>query len=74
MDCNQAVKLDPGYVKVYCRGAAANMELDKYSEAKRWCEQGLQVNPNNPLLMDLQMKASKLLVRFRITGLSALWL
>jgi serine/threonine-protein phosphatase 5 len=52
-DANDALKLDPKYLKAYYRRAAANLGLNKFKASKRDFEAVLKAKPNDK---DAQLK------------------
>ena len=50
-DCEQTIKFSSKNVKAYYRAAKANAELGHATEAIRWCDEGLEVEPTNEMLI-----------------------
>ncbi|KAH9624348.1 hypothetical protein KSS87_012411 [Heliosperma pusillum] len=57
-DANQAIKLSPTNAKGFYRAAKASLVLDLPREAISYCEQGLEVSPNNEDLKKLVNQAN----------------
>lgn len=53
MDAEEAIKLHPSNVKAFYRAAKASLSLDLLSEAKSYCESGLEQDQNNEELKKL---------------------
>ncbi|XP_014661985.1 PREDICTED: tetratricopeptide repeat protein 4-like [Priapulus caudatus] len=56
-----ARKLKPDHMKAIVRGAQCCVELKLYVEALRWCHDGLTRDPSEKTLLDLKVKANRLL-------------
>nr|XP_043636604.1 tetratricopeptide repeat protein 4 homolog [Erigeron canadensis] len=53
-DSEEAIKLSPTYVKAFYRAAKASLSLNKFFEAKAFCEKGLAQDPDNEELKKLK--------------------
>ncbi|XP_034689750.1 tetratricopeptide repeat protein 4 homolog [Vitis riparia] len=53
MDAQEAIKLCPTNVKAFYRAVKASLSLDLLGEAKSYCENGLERDPNNEELKKL---------------------
>ncbi|XP_073227337.1 tetratricopeptide repeat protein 4-like [Porites lutea] len=56
-DATVARKLQPTYMKAILRGASACVEVQRYDEALKWCDDGLAIEPVNKKLLDLRNKS-----------------
>ncbi|KAL9950832.1 hypothetical protein ACROYT_G043396 [Oculina patagonica] len=56
-DATAAKKLQPTYMKAILRGASACVELQKYEEAVRWCDDGLTIERQNKRLLEIRNKS-----------------
>lgn len=56
-DATAARKLEPTYMKALIRGATACVELQKFEDAVKWCDEGLAIEAQNQRLLDLRKKA-----------------
>ncbi|RMX57998.1 hypothetical protein pdam_00017228 [Pocillopora damicornis] len=56
-DATAAKKLEPTYMKALIRGATACVELQKFEDAVKWCDEGLAIEAQNQRLLDLRKKA-----------------
>ncbi|CAH3159462.1 unnamed protein product [Porites evermanni] len=56
-DATVARKLQPTYMKAILRGASACVEVQRYDEALKWCDDGLAIEPENKKLLDLRNKS-----------------
>jgi tetratricopeptide (TPR) repeat protein len=50
-DCTAAHAIDPKNVKTYFRAAKALLALAQYPDALRWCDEGLELEPDNQTLI-----------------------
>ncbi|NP_001085211.1 tetratricopeptide repeat domain 4 L homeolog [Xenopus laevis] len=60
-DATAARKLKPDHLKAVIRGALCCVEIKNYTEALKWCDEGLKFNPNEKKLLETRAKADKLL-------------
>ncbi|KAM4642256.1 tetratricopeptide repeat protein 4 isoform 1-T4 [Discoglossus pictus] len=60
-DVLAARKLKPEHLKAIVRGALCYVEIKNYSEAIKWCDEGLRINPTERKLLETRAKADKLL-------------
>ncbi|KAM6921890.1 tetratricopeptide repeat protein 4 [Xenentodon cancila] len=58
-DAVAAKKIKPDHVKALIRGAQCCIELQKFSEAVQWCEEGLKAHPTDGRLRELRATADK---------------
>lgn len=58
-DATAAWKLKPGHIKAAIRGAQCCMELRNHTDALRWCDEGLKVQPTDKKLQELRATADK---------------
>lgn len=65
-DAAMAIKFDPSTVKAYFRGAKASRMLRKPADTLRYCSEGLKRDPENKLLLKLQVEGQKLVEEIRI--------
>ncbi|NXY00802.1 TTC4 protein, partial [Pteruthius melanotis] len=68
-DAIQAKKLKPTHLKAIIRGALCHMELQNFSEAIAWCEEGLQIDPKEKKLVEMRAKADKLKLEGTFLGI-----
>ncbi|XP_033736553.1 tetratricopeptide repeat protein 4-like [Pecten maximus] len=61
LDCIFARKFNSTHMKAIVKGAQCCMEMKKYKEVDRWCSAGLMVEPKNEKLLEMKLKADKLL-------------
>ncbi|NXW76582.1 TTC4 protein, partial [Hirundo rustica] len=61
-DVIQAKKLKPTHLKAIIRGALCHLELQNFSEAVAWCDEGLQIDSKEKKLVEMRAKADKLKV------------
>uniref|UniRef100_A0AAY4EI43 Cns1/TTC4 wheel domain-containing protein n=1 Tax=Denticeps clupeoides TaxID=299321 RepID=A0AAY4EI43_9TELE len=59
-DATAAKRLKPDHLKALLRGGQCCMVLRSYTDALRWCDEGLQVHPTDKSLQELRCKADKL--------------
>ncbi|XP_069837794.1 tetratricopeptide repeat protein 4 [Dendropsophus ebraccatus] len=59
-DAIAARKQKPDHLKAVIRGALCFMEIKKYSDAVRWCDEGLKISPTEKKLLETRAKADKL--------------
>ncbi|XP_066453668.1 tetratricopeptide repeat protein 4 [Eleutherodactylus coqui] len=59
-DSIAARKQKPDHLKAVIRGALCYMEIKNYSEALKWCDEGLQISPTEKKLLETRTKADKL--------------
>ncbi|NXU51671.1 TTC4 protein, partial [Turnix velox] len=59
-DAIQAKKIKPTHLKAIIRGALCHMELNNFSEAIAWCEEGLRIDSKEKKLVEMRAKADKL--------------
>lgn len=59
-DAIAARKQKADHLKAVIRGALCYMEIKKYSEALKWCDEGLQISPSEKKLLETRTKADKL--------------
>ncbi|KAM3915765.1 tetratricopeptide repeat protein 4 [Leptodactylus fuscus] len=59
-DAIAARKQKPDHLKAIIRGALCYMEIKNYSEAVKWCDEGLQISPTEKKLLETRTKADKL--------------
>ncbi|XP_075038212.1 tetratricopeptide repeat protein 4 [Mixophyes fleayi] len=59
-DAIAARKHKPDHLKAVIRGALCYMEVKKYSEALKWCDEGLRITPSDKKLLETRTKADKL--------------
>ena len=52
-DCNQAIQIEPTFIKSYIRKAKALINQQKLEQAMETLKQGHQVDPNSPDLNEL---------------------
>ncbi|KAI8610121.1 hypothetical protein BC830DRAFT_1147274 [Chytriomyces sp. MP71] len=55
-DCSEAIKLNPKNVKAFYRSTKALLSLDRIIEARDSCKMGLELDPKNTTLLDIQTK------------------
>ncbi len=55
-----ARKFKPDHMKAFIRGAQCCVEMKRYEEAMKWCDDGMLLNPLEEKLLDLRGKADKL--------------
>ncbi|KAG8432154.1 hypothetical protein GDO86_016696 [Hymenochirus boettgeri] len=60
-DATAARKQKPDHLKAVIRGALCFLEIKNYSEAVKWCDDGLQISPTEKKLLETRAKADKLL-------------
>jgi tetratricopeptide (TPR) repeat protein len=60
-DCILARKFKPDHLKAIVRGCQCCVELRKYADSVRWCDEGLAIAPTDEKLLSLRAKADKLL-------------
>lgn len=58
-DAAAAKKIKPDHVKALIRGAQCCIELRNFSEATRWCDEGLKAHPTDKKLQELRAAADK---------------
>ncbi|KAJ8571207.1 hypothetical protein ON010_g5631 [Phytophthora cinnamomi] len=58
-DAAKAINFDPSNVKAYYRGAKASRMLRKPADTLRYCEEGLKRDPENKLLLKLQVEQNR---------------
>ncbi|TDH71665.1 hypothetical protein CCR75_006500 [Bremia lactucae] len=68
-DAAKAINFDPTNVKAYYRGAKASRLLRKPSDTLRYCEEGLKIDLQNKLLLNLQAEGRKLVQELRVEKL-----
>ncbi|KAM8930611.1 tetratricopeptide repeat protein 4 [Pelodytes ibericus] len=59
-DAIAARKQKPDHLKAVIRGALCCVEVKNYSEALKWCDEGLKINPTEKKLLETRAKADKL--------------
>ncbi|KAM4023497.1 tetratricopeptide repeat protein 4 [Anomaloglossus baeobatrachus] len=59
-DAIAARKQKSDHLKAVIRGALCYMEIKNYSEALKWCDEGLQISPTEKKLLETRTKADKL--------------
>ncbi|XP_077133722.1 tetratricopeptide repeat protein 4 [Ranitomeya variabilis] len=59
-DAIAARKQKSDHLKAVIRGALCYMEIKNYSEALKWCDEGLQISPTEKKLLEMRTKADKL--------------
>ncbi|XP_072295318.1 tetratricopeptide repeat protein 4 [Eucyclogobius newberryi] len=59
-DATAAKKLKPDHLKALVRGAQCCVELRKFAEALKWCDEGLKLHPEDKKLQELRAVADKL--------------
>lgn len=59
-DAMAARKRKPWHLKAIIRGALCHLELKNYAEAVNWCDDGLQIDAKEKVLLDVRVKADKL--------------
>lgn len=59
-DVVAARKLKPSHLKAVIRGALCHLELKNFTEAVNWCDEGLQIDPEEKKLLEMRVKADKL--------------
>ncbi|KAG7388434.1 Tetratricopeptide repeat protein 4 [Phytophthora boehmeriae] len=64
-DAAKAINFDPSNVKSYYRGAKASKMLRKPADTLRYCKEGLKLDPENKLLLNLQKEGVKLVEELR---------
>lgn len=62
-DCMRAIEMDPSNLKAYWRAAKASLQMDKFAEAVKFCDQGLGVDPKHTDISDLKATAARALMR-----------
>ncbi|KAL1463255.1 hypothetical protein WDU94_015022 [Cyamophila willieti] len=68
-DCEQALRMDPNFVKGMYRKALALYHLKRFEEASDWFNRVLQLEPGNQTVHDYLTKLhSKVPVRMRLDG------
>ncbi|OWF53776.1 tetratricopeptide repeat protein 4-like [Mizuhopecten yessoensis] len=60
-DCIFARKFNSTHMKAITKGAQCCMEMKRYNEVDRWCSAGLMMEPTNEKLLEMRLKAAKLL-------------
>lgn len=58
-DAVAARKVKPDHLKALIRGAQCCIKLRNYSEAIRWCDEGLKLQPTDKKLVELRAAADK---------------
>ncbi|XP_039983785.1 tetratricopeptide repeat protein 4 [Xiphias gladius] len=58
-DAAAARKIKPDHLKALIRGAQCCIELRNFSEAIRWCDEGLKAHPSDKKLQELRAAANK---------------
>lgn len=58
-DATAAKKLKPDHLKALIRGAQCCIEVRRFAEAIRWCDEGLKVHPTDKKLQELRATADK---------------
>ncbi|KAK7830565.1 hypothetical protein U0070_018290, partial [Myodes glareolus] len=59
-DVLAARKLKPSHLKAIVRGAMCHLELNHFTEAVNWCDEGLQIDAKEKKLLEVRAKADKL--------------
>ncbi|XP_054836890.1 tetratricopeptide repeat protein 4 isoform X3 [Eublepharis macularius] len=59
-DVIAARKLKSNHLKAVVRGALCHLELQHFSEAMMWCEEGLRIDPKEKKLLETRAKADRL--------------
>uniref|UniRef100_A0A8D8XDV0 Sperm-associated antigen 1 n=1 Tax=Cacopsylla melanoneura TaxID=428564 RepID=A0A8D8XDV0_9HEMI len=68
-DCEEALRIDPSYVKGMYRKALALYNLKRYKEASEWFNSVLQLEPGNQTVHDYLTKLhSKVPVKMKLDG------
>ncbi|KAM9324702.1 tetratricopeptide repeat protein 4 [Gastrophryne carolinensis] len=60
-DAIAARKQKPDHLKAIIRGALCYLEVKQYSEALKWCDEGLHISSTDKKLLEIRTKADKLL-------------
>ncbi|KAL5021245.1 hypothetical protein ScPMuIL_000400 [Solemya velum] len=60
-DCVFARRFKPDHFKAIMRGALCCMELKKAEDTIQWCDAGLLLQPKNEKLLEMRLRADKLL-------------
>uniref|UniRef100_A0A3P8WM44 Tetratricopeptide repeat domain 4 n=1 Tax=Cynoglossus semilaevis TaxID=244447 RepID=A0A3P8WM44_CYNSE len=58
-DASAAKKIKPTHLKALIRGAQCCIELRSYTDAIKWCDEGLKAHPTEKKLQDLRVTADK---------------
>lgn len=58
-DAVQARKTKPNHMKAIIRGALSCSQLQRYTEAVKWCDEGISIEPENAKLRELRAKVVK---------------
>ncbi|XP_005097943.1 tetratricopeptide repeat protein 4 [Aplysia californica] len=58
-DCLFARKFKPDHFKAIIRGAQCCFQMNKFADAVRFCDAALMVEPENPTVLELRVKADK---------------
>nr|XP_058946209.1 tetratricopeptide repeat protein 28-like [Pocillopora verrucosa] len=56
-DAEEAIELNPTFLKAIVRGATACVELKRFEEAISWCDKGLAIDQNNRILLSLRLQS-----------------
>ena len=62
-DCIRAIEIDPSNLKAYWRAAKASLQLNKFLEAIKFCDDGLKIDPEHVDILDLKHTAERGLKR-----------
>ncbi|XP_060576146.1 tetratricopeptide repeat protein 4-like isoform X2 [Ruditapes philippinarum] len=59
-DCIFARKFKPDHYKAIHRGAMCNLQMKKYEDCFKWCDEALAFDPKDAKILEIRQKAAKL--------------